>query len=208
MANLYYTNGEFDKALPYFEKIINKQSSKFEYFRYIECLEKTANTKEAEKLLKKLVAASPNDYEYAIALSDFYERTKQSDKSEKIINDLIKSATKSGYQAIELYTSLLRKGKAEWGLKTLQAARKELKNQYPLHLQFAEVYSLLGKTDEMIDELMEALDNYPGSAMDIQSMLSKQIDFQEDVNGAYSKLKVKLLTRIQKIQTNSFMPTC
>jgi tetratricopeptide (TPR) repeat protein len=34
--------------------------------------------------------------------------------------------------------------------------------------------------------------------MDIQSMLSKQIDFQEDVNGAYSKLKVKLLTRIQK----------
>lgn len=198
LANLYYTNGEFDKALPYFEKIINKQSSKFEYFRYIECLEKTANTKEAEKLLKKLVAASPNDYEYAIALSDFYERTKQSDKSEKIINDLIKSATKSGYQAIELYTSLLRKGKAEWGLKTLQAARKELKNQYPLHLQFAEVYSLLGKTDEMIDELMEALDNYPGSAMDIQSMLSKQIDFQEDVNGAYSKLKVKLLTRIQK----------
>ena len=55
-----------------------------------------------------------------------------------------------------------------------------------------------GKTDEMIDELMEALDNYPGSAMDIQTMLSKQIDFQEDVNGAYSKLKVKLLTRIQK----------
>ena len=198
LANLYYTNGEFDKALPYFEKIINKQSSKFEYFRYIECLEKTGNTKDAEKLFKKLVATSPNDYEYAIALSDFYERTKQSDKSEKIINDLIKSATKNGYQAIELYTSLLRKGKAEWGLKTLQAARKELKNQYPLHLQFAEVYSLLGKTDEMIDELMEALDNYPGSAMDIQTMLSKQIDFQEDVNGAYSKLKVKLLTRIQK----------
>lgn len=198
LANLYYTNGEFDKALPYFEKIINKQSTKFEYFRYIECLEKTANTKEAEKLLKKLVASSSNDYEYAIALSDFYERTKQNDKSEKIINDLIKSATKSGYQAIELYTSLLRKGKAEWGLKTLQAARKELKNQYPLHLQFAEVYSLLGKTDEMIDELMEALDKYPGSAMDIQSMLSKQIDFQEDVNGAYVKLKGKLLTRIQK----------
>jgi tetratricopeptide (TPR) repeat protein len=82
LANLYYTNGEFDKALPYFEKIINKQSSKFEYFRYIECLEKTGNTKDAEKLFKKLVATSPNDYEYAIALSDFYERTKQSDKSE------------------------------------------------------------------------------------------------------------------------------
>lgn len=198
LANLYYTNGEFDKALPYFEKIINKQSSKFEYFRYIECLEKTANTKEAEKLLKKLAAAYPNDYEYAISLSDFYERTKQTEKSEKIINDLIKTATKSGFQAIELYTSLLRKGKAEWGLKTLQAARKELKNQYPLHLQFAEVYILLGKTDEMIDELMEALDKYPGSAADIQSMLSKQIDFQEDVNGAYIKLKGKLLTRIQK----------
>lgn len=198
LANLYYTNGEFDKALPYFEKIINKQSSKFEYFRYVECLEKTGNNKEAEKILKKLAGNTTNDYEYSIALSDFYERTNQLDKSQKISNDLIKSVSKSGFQTIELYNALLRKGKVEWALKTLQAARKELKNQYPLHLQFAEVYSLLGKTDEMIDELMEVLDNYPGSASEIQASLSQQIDFQEDATGAYVKLKGKLLTRIQK----------
>ncbi|MBP6272212.1 MAG: tetratricopeptide repeat protein [Fluviicola sp.] len=198
LANLYYTNGEFDKALPYFEKIINKQSTKFEYFRYVECLEKTGNTKEAEKILKKLAGNATTDYEYTIALSDFYERTNQLDKSQKISNDLIKSVSKSGFQTIELYNALLRKGKVEWALKTLQAARKELKNQYPLHLQFAEVYSLLGKTDEMIDELMEVLDNYPGSATDIQASLSQQIDFQEDATGAYVKLKGKLLTRIQK----------
>lgn len=198
LANLYYTNGEFDKALPYFEKIITKQSTKFDYFRFIECLEKTGNTKEAEKILKKLLANSATDYDYSIALSDLYDRAGQVDKSQKVIVDLIKGVAKSGYQTIELVNALIRKGKVEWALKTLQAARKELKNQYPLYLQFAEVYSLLGKTDEMVDELMEVLDNYPGSAAEIQTTLSKHIDFQEDATGAYNKLKGKLLTRIQK----------
>lgn len=198
LANLYYTNGEFDKALPYFEKIITKQSTKFDYFRFVECLEKTGNTKEAEKILKKLLANSATDYDYSIALSDLYDRAGQVDKSQKVIVDLIKGVAKSGYQTIELVNALIRKGKVEWALKTLQAARKELKNQYPLYLQFAEVYSLLGKTDEMVDELMEVLDNYPGSAAEIQTTLSKHIDFQEDATGAYNKLKGKLLTRIQK----------
>jgi tetratricopeptide (TPR) repeat protein len=33
LANLYYNNGDFAKALPYFEKILTKQSTKFDQLR-------------------------------------------------------------------------------------------------------------------------------------------------------------------------------
>lgn len=203
LANLYYNNGEFDKALPYFEKIINKQSTKFDQLRYVDCLDKTNQTKDAEKFLKKLISNS-NDFDYTIALGDLYERTERTSQTEKLYNDRIKQVASNGYEVVELYNSFIKKGKVDWGLKTLEAGRKELKKSYPLQVQFAEVYSLLGRTDEMIDEYFEVLDLYPNYASNIQNALTKQIDFTEDKTGVYQKLKEKLLVRIQK-KPNDFI---
>lgn len=198
LANLYYTNGEFDKAVTYYEKIIQKQSPKFEVLRYVECLEKTGQQKEAEKVLKKQVSANNEDQEYKIILGDFYERNERKDQAEKLFGELIKSVAGNGYQAVDLYNNFVRRGKVEWGLKTLEAARKQLKKDYPLQLQFAEAYSLLGRTEEMIEEYFNVIDEFPNYAPQVQTALSRQIDFQEDVNGVYGKLKEKLLQRIQK----------
>ena len=198
LANLYYTNGEYEKAVMYYEKIIQKQSPKFEVLRYVECLEKTNQIKEAEKILKKQVAANEADVEYRIILGDFYERNDRKEQAEKLFGELIKSVSGNGYEAVELYNNFVRRGKVEWGLKTLEAARKQLKKDYPLQLQFAEAYSLLGRTEDMIDEYFNVIDEFPNYAPQVQTALSKQIDFQEDVNGVYGKLKDKLLQRIQK----------
>lgn len=198
LANLYFSNGEYAKAITYFEKILTKQSSKFENLRYVECLEKTNQIGQAEKVLKKFVNANEQDVEYAIILGDFYERNAKQELADKLLNERIKSVSKNGYQSVELYNSFIRRGKVQWGLKTLEAARKNLKNEYPLQLQFAEAYSLLGRIDDMINEYFDVLDQSPNSIYNIQSSLSKQIDFQNDANGTYNKLKEKLLVRIQK----------
>ncbi len=198
LANLYYNNGEFEKALPYFEKIINRQSTKFDQLRYVDCLEKTNQVKDAEKFLKKAISANPSDFDYTLALGDLYERTERASQTEKLYNERIKQVTSNGYEVVELYNSFVKKGKVNWGLKTLESGRKELKKSYPLQIQFAEVYSLLGRTDEMIDEYFDILDQYPNYAGNIQNSLMRQIDFSEDKTGVYQKLKDKLLVRIQK----------
>jgi tetratricopeptide (TPR) repeat protein len=122
LANLYYTNGEYEKAVMYYEKIIQRQSPKFEVLRYVECLEKTNQPKEAEKILKKQLAANQTDVEYKIILGDFYERNDRKDQAEKLFGELIKSVSGNGYEAVELYNNFVRRGKVEWGLKTLEAA--------------------------------------------------------------------------------------
>ncbi len=204
LANLYYNNGEYEKAVVYFEKIVGKKSSKFDQLRYIECLEKTNRTKDAEKNLKRLISSAPSDKDYMIALGDFYERNEQISERDKLYNSEIKIASKAGYTTVELYNSFLKKGKTDWCIKTLEAGKKEQKRNYDFSEQFAEIYAVTGKTDEMIDIYFEMLDKNPNYAGTIQTNLSRIIDFQTDQNGTYVKLKERLLERIQK-KPNEFV---
>ena len=49
LAQYYFSRGDFDKALPYCQKVFQKENSKFTFTRYYECLIKTQKEKEAEK---------------------------------------------------------------------------------------------------------------------------------------------------------------
>src|SRR6218665_1375854 len=198
LANLYYSNGEFEKAIPYFEKILNKQSVKYDQLRYVECLEKTNKIKDAERAMKKFASANSDDVDYQILLGDFYFRNNNLAEEEKLYTGIIKTNTKIGYQVIDLYNAFLKRGKTEWALKTLESGRKNLKKNFPLYLQFAEIYGILGRTDEMITEYFEALELYPNYLPEIQTELTNSIDFTSDQNGVYSKLKDQLLIKIQK----------
>ena len=49
LAQHYYSNGEYDKALMYYEKLYEQDESKFNLTRYVECLDQTGDIKNAEK---------------------------------------------------------------------------------------------------------------------------------------------------------------
>lgn len=205
LANLYYSKGEFEKAIPYYEKIVNKQSVKFDVLRYVDCLEKTQQLKEAEKVLKKAISNS-TDFDYSIVLGDLYDRTERSNQTAKMFVSKINQVSSNGYEATELYKVFLNRNKLDWALKTLEACRKELKRGYPLHRFFAEVYFLLGRTDDMVNEYFEILETDPTQLQTIQGELSKQIDFEEDNSDVYNKLKSKLISIIQKKPNETIYP--
>ena len=75
LAQYYYSNNEFDKAVSYYQRLFEKEGNKFNFNRYYECLLKTENFKEAEKLLKKQISLNRSNYEYKVALGEFYEKS-------------------------------------------------------------------------------------------------------------------------------------
>lgn len=198
LANLYYNNGEYEKALSYFEKIVSKQSTKFDLLRYAECLEKTGDTKEAEKILKRGRSQFASDPEMPILLAEFYERTERTEQAGKLYSELIEDASEAGFKVVELYELFRKRDRSELALKTLEAGRKKLKKTYPLQLQFAEIYAVLNRPDDMIEEYFDLLDQYPNYRADVEASLSKRIDFTADETGIYTKMKERLLQRIQK----------
>jgi tetratricopeptide (TPR) repeat protein len=198
LAQYYYSNGEFDKAVSYYQRIFEKDGNKFNFNRYYECLIKTENFKEAEKLLKKQISLNRTNYELKVTLGEFYELTENIEKATKIYDELIEDLTPNPSTITEIYQAFKQKNKIDFAFKTLEKGRKLLKDNYPLNFQFAEYYHAIGQTEKMIEEYIDLLELQSNYQETIQAMLSKQIDFTEESNKEYDILKEKLLIKSQK----------
>jgi tetratricopeptide (TPR) repeat protein len=198
LAQYYYSNQEFDKASIYYEKVFNADPSKFNFNRYYECLLKTDQEKEAEKLLKKQAANHKTDYFYKVLLGEFYESNNESDKAQKQYKEIIHDLEDNPNLVTTIYEAFRDKGKYELAQQTLEKGRKILKSNYPLYIQFAEIYALQGKTELMIDEYLEYLSQQPFMLGQIELELSKKIDFTLEDSKPFLQLKEKLLVLAQK----------
>ena len=198
LAQHYYSNGDFEKAKIYYVKIYEKDPSKFNFNRYYDCLNQTGDTKEAEKVLKKQSTANKYDIEYKVLLGQFYEDTEETDKAQKIYSDLIDNLEPDPASIISLFNAFKSKGRNDLAFSTIEKGRKILRDSYPLHFQFAELYGAMGQTEKMIGEYLDLLDFQSSYASTIQTVLARQIDFTSSVSKEYDFLKNALLERIQK----------
>ncbi len=198
LAQHYYSAGEFDKALVYYERLYDKQPNKFYFKRYIDCLQATGDDKTTEKLLKKAASRNRYDNEYAIMLAQFYEDHDEVEKANKIYEQLIEDLPPSSGNVIQLYNAFKSQGKTEMSYKTLVRGRKLLKKSYPLNFQFAEYYGSVGETEKMMEEYLDMIDYHPSYLSSIQRILSSRIDFSKEDSEEYEILKNALITRTQK----------
>ena len=198
LAQHYYANGEFDKAIIYYEKLYERDESKFNFNRYIECLTQTGEHKEAEKLLKKAVSKNKSDQEYSILLATFYEDNDESAKANQIYLELIEVLQPNSREIIDLYKTFKSKGNTSMAYATLVHGRKLLKKSYPLNIQFAEYYGSQGETEKMMGEYLDLLDYHPAYMNSIQRILSAQVDFSVEDSKEYELLKDALIERTQK----------
>jgi len=198
LAQHYYGNGEFDKAVTYYQRLFEKDRNAFNFNRYFECLVKIENFKDAEKLLKKQISSDKDNYEYKVALGEFYELTKNTEKATTIYENLIDDLAPNPSMVLDVYRAFKSKSKNDFAFQTLEKGRKLLKENFPLNNQFAEYYFSIGAIDKMIKEYMNLLDYDPNSQETIQAMLSKQIDFSQESTKEYEMLRQNLLERIQK----------
>lgn len=198
LAQYYFSRGDFAKALPYCQKVFQKENSKFTFTRYYECLVKTQKEKDAEKLLKKQVDLFPAELGYAVMLADFYETHEEPKTASKLYQRLIEENVSSSIRILELYTLLKSKGKIELSYQLLQEGRRKWKDVYPLHLQFADYYSSQNQTDKMIREYLDLLELKPEEMEQIQMSLAAHIDFTQENNVAGEQLREALLDKVQK----------
>lgn len=198
LAQHYFQNGEYDKALMYYEKLFDQDPSKFNFNRYVECLIQTGDTKEAEKVLKKQAKQNKSDSEYQIKLAGFYEAQGNTQDAAEIYSELIDNLNASARDVINLYNSFKAQGKNEYAFQTLQKGRKLLKNNYPLHFQFAEYYGSIGETEKMMNEYLDLLDYHSNYASSLKNILGRQINFEDENSEEYELLKNALIERTQK----------
>lgn len=198
LANHYYKEGDCEKALPYLEKVYEKDPSKFVFNRYLDCTQSIGDEKEVINLIENQVKIYPNHYEYYILLGSTHQNFGNNRKAENIFDDLIENLSSSSRDIINLQKAFSKAGKHGLALETLEKGRSLLKNNYPLNAQFAEVYGALGETELMINEYLELLDYNPNMINTLQMLMPRMIDFESEDSESYEMLKNSLIRKTQK----------
>lgn len=203
LAQHYYSNGEFDKALIYYEKLYDQNPAKINFTRYVECLTETGDAKKAEKVFKKQISRDRDNQEYKILFAKFYEEQGETGEATEIYRDLIDNLQPRASEIVTLYNAFKAQNKSDLSFETLEKGRKLLKKTYPLNYYFADYYGSINESEKMIEEYLELLEVHHSYLTDVQRVLSQQIDFSEEDSPEYELLKRSLIEKSQKNPNNT-----
>lgn len=197
LAQYYYTNGEFDKASMYYEKLYATDPSKVIFTRYFECLMEIQDFKTAEKVIKKQANANKADLELQVTYAQFYEEVNEGSKAKKIYEEILESVNSNPGLTIQIYQAFIARGKVEYAKATLDKGRK-LAPSYPFNFQYADYYSLVGNKPEMMREYIDYLEVQPSMKESIQLAINSRVDLSKSESADFIALKELLIGKTQK----------
>jgi tetratricopeptide (TPR) repeat protein len=196
LANQFYQNKEFDKALTYYETLFNKKSPQAYYTPYLNCLLETKDFKKAEKVVKKQIKQNSDNLNFMVDLGTVYDRSGELDKAKTAWEQTIK-AIKTDDQVFSAANAFIGIHQYDLAITAYLKGRKISQNDYPYSFELAEVYNIKGDKLAMIGEYLDVLETNDSYIQTVQNAL--QTSFNNESNPQQNELlKTELLKRIQK----------
>ncbi|MEX0966876.1 MAG: tetratricopeptide repeat protein [Bacteroidia bacterium] len=194
LAIQHYQEGEFDKALPMFEKLFWKNSeSNYLYDYYFNTMMKLREYDEAEKSLKKLTRKHPENPGYYVDLGYVYEQAGDKKKSEEAYTEAINELTVDMGKISRVANAFIRRQKTEYAIQAYLKARQLMRDKNLLAVQLATLYQQQGDLEKMMEEHLNMLRESPGYLESMQNNLQDLV--VDDQN--YEELRVILLKKVQ-----------
>lgn len=195
LAEEYYSRQEYEKATELYDKLSNSNRNlPLIYKNYLKALFELKNFKEAEKLIKKINKQEPENPVYAIDYGYWWELQGKMDKAIKEYETVIDTYKKVNTTVIKATEHFLRIQQTDFALKMLLAGRKSDKNQAAFAIEIAQVYTLIGQTDKMIEEYLLYAVQSRSNSEQIKGLLQDRLTKAEE----FEKLEQVLLTQLQK----------
>ncbi len=201
LANEYYQQGEFDKALSLYKDLEkNKSAIPVIHSNYLELLLKNGDDKSTERYIKKVIKTFPNNLKYEVDLIYYYQQTSQAEEKDKILRELLKKYDKNQYQLSMVARQLANRQFNQEAINFYQKARKINNNQFVFSLEMAAIYRALDQKSEMLNEYVNFAESRPANVNYVKNLLQNILTEESDQN----LLETLLINKIQD-NPNVFM---
>lgn len=202
LAEEYLQQGAYEKAINFYETFYkNSPRTKSYYKGYIECLIKTNNLKEAEKVIKKQVRENPQEVTYQIDLGEFYKSQGETKKVKTIFDDILKNTIPYYDKIEEQAAAFTLIGEIDYAIETYQKGKKLIGNVADLNFSLAELYGLKKNYSAMTSELLDVIKNDDLQLEALKSALMTMMDDNPDSEMNIT-FKEAILKEIQKNTDN------
>jgi len=195
LADQAKNNGDFSKAIQYYESLFDATKSDVYYYELIKLYPEIGDFKTAEKIIKRRVKKYSQRPDYLVDLGHIYEVQKNNKEANKYYNEAI---SKGGNIDIarSIANQFLKYDLNEYAEQLYLMVRKKNKNPNLFRFELARAYMQQGKTSEMVDEYLAILGNNRGHLRSIQNIFQRIL--HPDPEGIQMQmLKNKLLRKIQ-----------
>lgn len=202
LASFYLQQGDYDKAVLYYQKLYEKQALHTYYEFYLKSLYALENLDEAKSLIKKQQKTYPSEKAYDLDLADYFVKVKDEKKAEKILNKIVNELSPRFASIQNTADLFVKRAKPAYALRVYQKGRKILP-AYPFNMEIAKLQGELGNTSEMVAEYLDLLEINPAYLQSVQNALNQSLGFEKGSKENLS-LKAELYKRIQRYPSKEF----
>lgn len=197
LAKQAKNNGEFLKAIDYYETLLSKTKSDTYYNELVKLFIIEKDYESADKLIKKRIRKYPKKAELYIDRGYVYGLQNDTKSSTSNYNKALDLSGKDEQQSRTVAFHFNQYKLYEYVEKVYLKARKNQRNNRLFRIEIANAYAQQGKTTEMVEEYLSLLASNRSYLQTVQNILQRVIN--PDPDGTQSeKLKEQLIKRIQK----------
>jgi tetratricopeptide (TPR) repeat protein len=197
LADYYYSQGMFEQAKLYYEKIYKTNKTSKVFNNYLNTLIELRDLEEAEKMAKKKIKEDAKDGVGYVKLGDLYLKFNMPEKAAEQFDEGVKRVepTRSNIQRLANEFGLIN----EYGyaLKVYEKGREQSKDGYNFTYEVANMKGNLGDHIGMTEAFLDLLVEEPHYLQTVQNSFNRLLNLEESTANM-DMLKTALLKRAQK----------
>ena len=197
LANEYYQNGDYEKAISIFSKLAKDRQNVLNiHKKYLDAMLKLSQYDDADKYLKRQMKNFPNETVFFVDYGNMLYISGKTEQAKQHLEAYIESIRKDDAMIRIAARTFINANLFDYAEKLYIQGRKNGNDKFVYEL--ANVYALAGKTDLMVNEYLEVLKDSPEQVEYIQNVLQSRIREEED----FEKVEPLVFKFIQKYPEN------
>lgn len=205
LAAQYFQQGDYAKAILYYEKIHRKQPNTYYYEQLLKSYVALNDLDGAEKLVKDQLRRSDNEARYYIDLGGVYKASGEADKANKEYDKALKQMGSDQNNIRTVANAFQQANELDRAIEAYERGGRTLPAGQSFAYEIAGLYGAKGNTAKMVSAYMDLLAVNEGYIQAVQNALSRSIDFTL-ADERSEILRTELLRRNQKDPQRTIFP--
>ncbi len=197
LAAQYFQQGEYERALLYYDKLYRQQPTEYYYEQLFKCHVNLQHTEAAMKLVKDQARRNSGDPRYPIDMGSLYRSAGEDEKAAKEFDKGMKLMRPDQGSVRQVASAFIRVNEQDLALEAYERGQKMLKGEISFQFEIANLFAEKGDVPRMVNAYMDVLTANEAYIQAVQNALSRYMDFSVADNRT-EVLRTELLRRIQR----------
>ncbi len=197
LAEYYYSQGQYEQAKLYYDKLYKTNKTTRVYANYLSTLIALKDFETAEGIVKKKIKENSKDGIGYVNLGDLYKKFDKPEQAIEQFDEAIKKVEPTRSNITRLASEFENVQEYDYTLKAYQKGKEEAKDGYTYTFEIAKTQGNLGDFVSMTETYLDLVVEEPAYLQTVQNSFNRTLNLQENEENQ-NMLKGKLLKRSQQ----------